>query len=900
MRTTTIKNHRRALLNTLIVSGLSLLSCDLIAEPLRVTAKQSDGLVREIRNIILPELSERAVRGYLATQMEQRYRGKSLDSLVLIDHHKSLLAEHFTFQNTVNNLPVYRSTLSVSVDQKTNQVLKVYDTGSRWFGYSQANLYHDTIAERSSLDAAWNILPATKLLSQPSTELYYLPRGEQLVLAYLAQLEVDNPFGSWDVWVDAKTGKVLSKQQRSEPLKRSIALANEPTKNRAQLSIKQRVKPRSITKSVSLQRAIDQLNSRTKPAKTDVAMKAMADGSALVFDPDPRTTLNDATLSQSSDASLFRNAYQTVTLRDLTIDGFDYQLSGPWVSVIDFDAPLTRPSTTLDGNWDAQRGELAFTDVMTYFHLDQSQRYIQSLGFDGANGIQQGPIEVDTNGASGADNSYFLPGSNQLSFGHGGVPDNEDADVILHEYGHAIHFSINSNWGGGDSGAIGEGFGDYWAGSYSYAAPNGQTFNPNWVYSWDGHNEFWPGRVMDRTDYRYDPNTTYTAHMAVNNLADYADELWSTPLFQAHRELVDAGVDRREVDQIILEAQFGLGANITMPIMAESIVATAQRLQPTGDHADVFYRWFNQMNILSAGLELDDVIITSAGNDLIAEPGEQIEFNLPLTNNGLFDVAISSAVVSSNDVAVNFVTASGSYPQIAMGGTETNSASFVADLSNELVCGAPVNMQLNLEYTLEGETVAQNESFDFAIATGSKQVISETSMLETVIPDNDPNGITSSITVSGGGQVVDENFTVDVNISHSWRGDLLISLRSPSGTEVVLFDGDPNDQTIDLVGNFPGDFTVVGNLDDFTGESFDGEWQLVVADRAELDTGQINSWSLSLSGEATCKTVSAGSDSDDDNSDLVLALALIVVFGGSINPWMLLPIILLVRRRNRR
>ena len=50
----------------------------------------------------------------------------------------------------------------------------------------------------------------------------------------------------------------------------------------------------------------------------------------------------------------------------------------------------------------------------------------------------------------------------ELRFGKGGVDDAEDAEVILHEYGHAIHFSQNFSFASSEAGAISEGFGDYW------------------------------------------------------------------------------------------------------------------------------------------------------------------------------------------------------------------------------------------------------------------------------------------------------------------------------------------------------------------------------------------------------------------------------------------------------
>ena len=64
---------------------------------------------------------------------------------------------------------------------------------------------------------------------------------------------------------------------------------------------------------------------------------------------------------------------------------------------------MIAPSTTTTGNWTAVRGNNAFNDATTYFHIDQNQRYMQSLGFTGTTGIQYGSIAADSNGANGDD-----------------------------------------------------------------------------------------------------------------------------------------------------------------------------------------------------------------------------------------------------------------------------------------------------------------------------------------------------------------------------------------------------------------------------------------------------------------------------------------------------------------
>ena len=78
---------------------------------------------------------------------------------------------------------------------------------------------------------------------------------------------------------------------------------------------------------------------------------------------------------------------------------------------------------------------------MAYYWVTEAQNYIQSLGF----GTTYPPINMESQDVRinqwGADNSYSWDKHDVLRFGKGGVDDAEDAEVILHEYGHAIHDS---------------------------------------------------------------------------------------------------------------------------------------------------------------------------------------------------------------------------------------------------------------------------------------------------------------------------------------------------------------------------------------------------------------------------------------------------------------------------
>lgn len=112
------------------------------------------------------------------------------------------------------------------------------------------------------------------------------------------------------------------------------------------------------------------------------------------------------------------------------------------------------------------------------------------------------------------------------------------------------------------------------------------------------------------------------------------------------------------------------------------------------------------------------------------------------------------------------------------------------------------------------------------------------------IPDNDPVGITSIINVPQQGFVFGTE--AGVNITHTWRGDLTVKLRSPQGTEHILHTAS---------GGSADDLIESWQTPVFNAEQMQGDWTLVVSDNAGLDTGTLNSWSLTLTAL-----------SDDDNT----------------------------------
>ena len=538
----------------------------------------------------------------------------SLDGLKLVKTQESLLGTHYHYQQTLHGYPVDGADVVVSIG-KDGQLLKIFNeyksvsAQASNDALNQVNGSKGRITADAALDKAWNNMKVQHpLVAAPTTELVWVADKDGFKLAHKVNIAAQMPTGGFVQLLSAADGTLLKQHSTSLP--------------RTNRGVE-----RTIEARAGLTGTIDRASAMAGFAKRQAAVQRAPsatlasgiNGSGLVFDPDPRTTLNTDNLTDTSAASAFDAAYFTKPMNDITVTSGVYKLTGPYVNIKDIEAPNTAPSTTTNGVWTAKRGSDAFDDTNVYFHLDQNQRYIQSLGFTGTKSILNRSMDVDTNGVSGDDNSHFsgTGATGYLAFGHGCVNDSEDADVILHEYGHGIQASINSSWSGGDTGAMGEGFGDYWAASYSYSTPNGKTYHPEWAFSWDGHGSCWGGRMLNRTDAKYNSTKSYSAHTSVTEggVTFQSDELWSAPLYQSMVSLIAAGKTRGDIDKIILEAHFGLGSGIKMPAMATAIVNAATKLFPNdATFANTFKAKFVAQNILSGTTTPTDKVETFSGS----------------------------------------------------------------------------------------------------------------------------------------------------------------------------------------------------------------------------------------------------------------------------------------------
>lgn len=284
-----------------------------------------------------------------------------------------------------------------------------------------------------------------------------------------------------------------------------------------------------------------------------------ASGTAYVFDMNAVSSTNDLTMVDGNNTTTpaLDAARFLVTLPRLDGSG---NTSG---SFADVHLKNTARVNSATNDFLFSRDAPGFKQANAYFHLDRNQAHLQALGFLNVNNrVQEAIVDAQT-----ADNSFYSSNDLRLNFGTGGVDDAEDADIVSHEYGHSIQDNQVPGFGGGDEGAMGEGFGDYLAASFALAlAPDAghpQRSDPACVGDWDGtsYSTTTP-RCLRRVD-----GPKHYPEAEVGEVHDDG-EMWSAGLWDLRGLL---GGD--QTDRLVVEAHFLMGQSSTFFTATQALIS---------------------------------------------------------------------------------------------------------------------------------------------------------------------------------------------------------------------------------------------------------------------------------------------------------------------------------------
>jgi Fungalysin metallopeptidase (M36) len=302
-----------------------------------------------------------------------------------------------------------------------------------------------------------------------------------------------------------------------------------------------------------------------------LALMALAPGAsaastapAQVFAPNPVADLGIQTLTDQKDADYFsadpalRKAYHRVTLTDLDGSG---TLTGAYAKVLSETGKAATGTSFI-----YTRDQDQFEQVMGYYWVTRAQLYIQSLGFGSTLPAVNKRQQLLRINQFGGDNSFYREGTGKLTItlGKGGVDDAEDAEVIVHEYGHSVQDDQVPGFGSTpEAGAIGEAFGDYLA--VTVSAHEAPTADEPCVADWDStsYTSTTPHCLR-----RVDGTKHYPEDLEGEVHAD--GEIWSRALWD-----IRTALGAKLADTIIIRAQFDFAPDTSMPAAAAATIKTA-------------------------------------------------------------------------------------------------------------------------------------------------------------------------------------------------------------------------------------------------------------------------------------------------------------------------------------
>ncbi len=248
------------------------------------------------------------------------------------------------------------------------------------------------------------------------------------------------------------------------------------------------------------------------------------------------------------------------------------------------------------------------------------------------------------------------------------------------------------------------------------------------------------------------------------------------------------------------------------------------------------------------------------GNGAI-EPGETLEETLSLLNTGSADLTNATATITGPD-GITFLRAATTFPTIPSGQTGVVAQPFAYRIPKTTPCGSL------LTFTQVVSSVAGQLTNIVNRLVGG---VSQTNVWAggnegLAIPDQQTVFATNTVTLPG--SAVIESVTAAIRLDHTTVVDLVIGLRHPDGTEVVLFShrsgNFPNLGTGDCGTNeskvvfsdsaaqsiseiavpHVGSFRPEAPLSTFYGKPAAGDWRLRLSDEYSGDFGTVGCWTL--------------------------------------------------------
>jgi hypothetical protein len=337
---------------------------------------------------------------------------------------------HVVFQQEFRQLPIFGQQLRVHMDRNMS-VLLLNGSYLEESDFEVLNIV--IIKPQKAVKIAESALNSQKLFKESTVKEVYIANQKKLHRGYYVTVFSEKPLGEFVYLIEAAEGNILRHYNR---------ILDTPENNR-------KFKNEENTSEDSpewMETRKQILSSVTTPDNTELtAPFGWVHSPSMHFSP----AMQGVSLLKTADSGELSN-----NLIDVFTSGQQRALS-------------------TEGIFTYKPDDHRYQEVMVYYYTNAVNSWLEKMDIKSRLSNLEAVLAYNQ-----ADNSFFSPGSNGLYFGNGGIPDAEDAQIILHEFGHAIVNSIAAILGSPDSmsGAMHEGFADYLAATWFN--------NPN-VASWD-------------------------------------------------------------------------------------------------------------------------------------------------------------------------------------------------------------------------------------------------------------------------------------------------------------------------------------------------------------------------------------------------------------------------------
>ncbi len=550
-------------------------------------------------NLAQPELS---ARGFLKHYAGALGMEANLADVETVDTRRGLASAHTRFRQLHRGIPIFGARLSVH--QGKNGSVNAFHTNYKV--RPTAGPIAAPIVKREAVSIAEAAVEMTeKRLPHKSRRVWFPQAGRELRIAHEVWVYAAEPLGDFLVVVDAHTGKILFQENRL----------------------------------------------------------VFASGEGFVYRPNPYQTSGTTTESDNGDATnAFLDGERVSVILERLDDGTG-RLKGEFVDVTHTGGKNWNFANEPSRIYNYSRDDKRFEEVTVYFTVDKIQEYMHSLGFDDdtppANGIRDFPSLANAHWDD-EDQSFYSTADDAIHMGDGGVDDAEDTDIVAHEYGHAIQHNQNGCWGGGDMGAMGEGFGDYLAGSFYHDVGDAtyQAAHAACIGEWDGASYSSTSPPCLR---RIDGDKKYPDDLVGQVHAD--GEIWSTFLWGMHPVLGAAVLDK-----LVLEHHFSLPCNATMIDAANALLQADVEING-GANNGVIRSAACERGFFS-GSDCGGLTLAYGGTPDPAESGEELELSL-LIGNETAGTAVDVLATAEVPAGTAYVAGSASNGGSLSGGSIT-------------------------------------------------------------------------------------------------------------------------------------------------------------------------------------------------------------------------------------